>query len=432
MKRNTTQISAATAVFILCGISGVLVIVIGQLLDRFTAPSPALFDPVSKSFARVSVPAENLTQVMDKKPKLILYWTSWFGGKWAGRFTSDTMEGLHDMGCPEWQCEFTYDRARITEADAVLFRSLQFSVRPDFRRPSQRWIWTDVEAPTSGPAKRATTILRVHRLSSLVNWTMTYHLNSDVVANYGHFRSLHNSSLPLHPHLIESHQATLSQYLSAVAKGMTLEDIMGPSWRAFVDRPQVVAWMSSHCGTVSKREDYVQELSKYVPVDRYGRCGKRCGGRCWVDILSRNYSFYMGMENSLCDEYVTEKLYLPLVYNLVPVVWGASNYSQLMPPNSYIDARDYHPKELAELLQRLSADPVAYGKYHVWRGFWEARVGGTFCELCHRLHTDQEEKHYADLNLWRAQNNKCQIVPRNMFAPEVNAWRSFIRSNYSD
>lgn len=30
----------------------------------------------------------------------------------------------------------------------------------------------------------------------------------------------------------------------------------------------------------------------------------------------------MAMENSLCDEYATEKLYLALVYRMVPVVWG--------------------------------------------------------------------------------------------------------------
>ncbi|XP_047502445.1 alpha-(1,3)-fucosyltransferase C-like [Penaeus chinensis] len=165
---------------------------------------------------------------------------------------------------------------------------------------------------------------------------------------------------------------------------------------------------------------------------RYGRCGRqRCDGRCWVDLLSRNYSFYMALENSWCDDYVTEKLYLPLANFLVPVVWGASNYSKILPPNSYIDARDYHPKELAELLIQLRADPVALGRYHVWRGFWSVRVGGTFCELCHRLHTDDEAQRHADIPAWRGRNGRCQVVPKNMFAPGVNAWRRFIKSNYS-
>lgn len=41
-----------------------------------------------------------------------------------------------------------------------------------------------------------------------------------------------------------------------------------------------------------------------------------------MDILSRNYTFYMALENSWCDEYVTEKLYMPLANFLIPVVWG--------------------------------------------------------------------------------------------------------------
>lgn len=54
---------------------------------------------------------------------------------------------------------------------------------------------------------------------------------------------------------------------------------------------------------------------------------RRCGNRrirdtCWGSVLSGNYSFYMAMENSFCRDYATEKLYLALVYNMVPVVWG--------------------------------------------------------------------------------------------------------------
>lgn len=44
------------------------------------------------------------------------------------------------------------------------------------------------------------------------------------------------------------------------------------------------------------------------------------------------------------------------------LITGA-NYSRFLPPNSYIDARKYHPKELAALLLKLTQDPVAYGKY---------------------------------------------------------------------
>lgn len=72
----------------------------------------------------------------------------------------------------------------------------------------------------------------------------------------------------MRPNLIENHPRALAQYRDAMAKGTTLEDVMGPSWKSFVERPRLVAWMSSHCSTVSKREEYVSELARFIPVDK--------------------------------------------------------------------------------------------------------------------------------------------------------------------
>lgn len=82
----------------------------------------------------------------------------------------------------------------------------------------------------------------------------------------------------------------------------------------------------THAHTREYRKSFCCKL--LFCITRYGSCGQRCDRRsprkplCWVDVLSRNYSFYLAMENNVCNEYVTEKLYNPLVYNLVPVVWG--------------------------------------------------------------------------------------------------------------
>ena len=36
-------------------------------------------------------------------------------------------------------------------------------------------------------------------------------------------------------------------------------------------KTKLVALVSSHCKTVSKREDYVSELQKHLPVDVFGK-----------------------------------------------------------------------------------------------------------------------------------------------------------------
>ncbi|XP_064077672.1 alpha-(1,3)-fucosyltransferase 11-like [Macrobrachium nipponense] len=112
----------------------------------------------------------------------------------------------------------------------------------------------------------------------------------------------------------------------------TLEDMMGQGWKDFVDRPKAVFWMSSNCQTPSRREEYVDELSKYIQVDKFGKCGDgefTCGNpyeafeeTCWNTIFKKQYLFALAFENSLCNHYLSEKPYNPLIYGLVPIVWG--------------------------------------------------------------------------------------------------------------
>lgn len=54
---------------------------------------------------------------------------------------------------------------------------------------------------------------------------------------------------------------------------------------------------------------------------------------------------------------MTEKLYNLLYYPIVPVVLGAAEYPLLMPPHSYINARDYSPAQLAQKLLHLAHHP---------------------------------------------------------------------------
>ncbi|KAK8739627.1 hypothetical protein OTU49_003435 [Cherax quadricarinatus] len=374
--------------------------------------------------------------------KTILFWGTWFGSPWNGGFGPTNATGLKLEGCPRWKCNFTYDHSYASIADAIVFTAGVFNPQnfPKAPRPQfQRWVWVDVEAPTEPDGLRTANNVRVHHTSPLINWTMTYHSESDIIAFHGYFLSIGATVRPLRPNLMSEHADAMRRYVEALERGDTLEKVMGPSWRSFVKRPKVVAWMSGHCPTNSKREAYVAELSKYITVDKYGGCGdKPCYTRhpisdlCWKNVLMGNYSFYMSLENNLCDEYITEKLYNPLLHNLVPIVYGGSDYDRFLPPLSYINARHYHPRELARLLTRLHQDPVAYGRYHVWRGYFQAKILGSMCELCSRLHTDTTTSYHTDVPKWRMTSGRCKAVPYNMFNSTVGkgAWRTIISTNY--
>ena len=61
-------------------------------------------------------------------------------------------------------------------------------------------------------------------------------------------------------------------------------------------------------------------------VTIYGSCGepiscRSSNDRCTQDIYSQ-FKFYLSFENSVCQDYVTEKLFNPLNKDIVPIVMG--------------------------------------------------------------------------------------------------------------
>ena len=114
-----------------------------------------------------------------------------------------------------------------------------------FRRSlEQRYIYFLLESPAHDH-------LDYTRFSGFFNWTMTYRRDSDVFAPYGNFRQLSKPTSVAH--IVEKMRA--------------------------LPKSKLVAWVVSNCVTASKREEYVNELKKHVPVDVFGKCGtKNCPG----------------------------------------------------------------------------------------------------------------------------------------------------------
>ena len=84
--------------------------------------------------------------------------------------------------------------------------------------------------------------------------------------------------------------------------------------------------MISNCWYNSRRLDYINEMKKHMSVDVFGKCGdKECVEPTSIDCkrtLSKEYKFYLAFENSLCNDYITEKIFTTLSMDIVPVVLG--------------------------------------------------------------------------------------------------------------
>jgi len=75
-----------------------------------------------------------------------------------------------------------------------------------------------------------------------------------------------------------------------------------------------VAWFVSNCGAKNNRLEFAHQLQKHIDVDIYGGCGtKNCprhsGDHC-LEVLAKEYKFYLAFENSNCRDYITEKFYV--------------------------------------------------------------------------------------------------------------------------
>ncbi|VDI73144.1 Hypothetical predicted protein [Mytilus galloprovincialis] len=81
----------------------------------------------------------------------------------------------------------------------------------------------------------------------------------------------------------------------------------------FKNKSKSVAWVASNCKAVSNRYKYIKKMMQSIQIDIYGKCGKTCSSswnsdKCFKD-LSKEYKFYLAFENSICNDYVSEKVF---------------------------------------------------------------------------------------------------------------------------
>ncbi len=186
-----------------------------------------------------------------------------------------------------WQCETSDNRTDVQDYDAVVFhlRSWTRHDLPKRRSSHQRYVGWIMESPAWQEY-----MLDHSTMANYFNWTMTYRWDSDIVRPYGYIKPIGN--VPLHPS-----ENQMERNLSEVnyADGKT----------------KMVTWFVSNCNSKSNRNEMVKELQKHINVDVYGDCGtmtcsRKIEGDC-REMAAKNYKFYLSLENSLCQDYVTEK-----------------------------------------------------------------------------------------------------------------------------
>ncbi|CAG4954951.1 unnamed protein product [Colias eurytheme] len=327
-----------------------------------------------------------------------------------------------ERNCSWTNCYVTSDRNHLgdyTEFEAVAFNGPDLpdlrtrNDLPKRRSPRQKYVYVNIESAANYP-------ICTKSWDFYFNWTWTYRLDSDLVWKYFVIR---NSS----DHVIGPSASV------AWTREADTEDIDEALKEKLKSKKKAAAWFVSNCDTQSLREDVVKQIREYtrafnLVVDIYGECGElscpKPTMRECLKILEKNYYFYFAFENSLSDDYVTEKVLHALNHNTVPVVYGGADYKRFLPPGSYLDARELGPRRLVEIMHNVIRSPDAYHSFFRWKQLYrfeqsDARAATDVrCELCAALNGAGERRHgaYSRFQQWWTPHTSC----RNVFVVKIH------------
>ncbi|CAF1082698.1 unnamed protein product [Brachionus calyciflorus] len=318
--------------------------------------------------------------------KTILMWNK-FRGLPLKKYSFGVTEPFKNMNCPVTNCELTQDRSKLNQSDLVLFHLRnKIDFFPTRAFSNQRFVHVIYESP-----------IHCHlceKYENVFNLSSSYRLDSDFTSIYWTDSGLFWS---------ENHTFN--------------------SNKNFLDNKNGFgAALVSNCE--SFRLNFLKELKKYIPLDIFGNCGLKCPtNQDCRSYISNNYKFFFLFENSFCHDYVTEKFFDTLKFDIIPVVLGMGNYSYYVPKSSFINAIDFKsPKDLAIYLLKLSNNSNEYNKYFQWKKYLRTDdqivKAGYLCEMCIKLHLEEKEKTIRKKELRNLK--KMFGLYENCLAPKFN------------
>jgi hypothetical protein len=234
---------------------------------------------------------------------------------------------------------FSDDRSKLKDADAVIFHIPDFTYRrfgdtPKYR--GQLWVAWSMESDINYELQADPVFLRHFDLS------IGYKRSADLWAGYM-------------PPLEEWQRAKRAPL-------------------AMLRKAAIAVMFQSAAENQSGRIELAKTLMKHMHIDSYGKVLHNCdleqpdrGAATKKEIIGRYY-FCLAFENSISTDYVTEKLFEPLMAGTVPVYLGAPNAQEFAPHHSFIRADEYGgAKGLADYLHHLREHPDEYQAYLAWR-----------------------------------------------------------------
>ncbi|PVD39373.1 hypothetical protein C0Q70_02003 [Pomacea canaliculata] len=295
---------------------------------------------------------------------------------------------------------------------------LKISDLPLPRQPHHEWAVLHEESPKNN------ILFSFQDMLVLFNHTCTFRRESDYAITTQHLKS--------QKWLLDTKYMKSTHDKNAFQKTLGLAPII---------------FTHSDCDPPSDRDHFVQLLMKHIPVDSYGKCLnnrrlpeslqdpiKGMEHNEFFELVSK-YKFSLAMENAVCKDYITEKLWRPLVVGSVPVIFGSPDVKDMLPSDhSGVVITDFATVEnLAKFLHYLNNNDSAYEEYLNWkltgitnpilkdilsRREWSSDQEGSMdfvtnfeCFICKRLHENRRRMQKGLLPLKHVANESHYGCP---------------------
>lgn len=268
---------------------------------------------------------------------------------WTPEFPSHEIE----LSCPNYTyCNVLSDKnkARHSEIDAYLFYGSGMNLKNlPMPRNVDKHIWGlfHEESPRNVPELMHPPFLQ------LFNYSATFSRHSDVPLTLQYLKTIED--------------ITSNEYFISTKEKNSLLSSIAP-----------ILFLQSDCDTATERELYVEELMKHIAVDSYGTClnNRELPHQFQEDYLNKlddsdflkfiaRYKFVIAIENGVCEDYITEKLWRALKVGTVPIYFGSPSVTDWLPNNkSVILLTEYPtPTLMASHVRNLLASDRKYEEY---------------------------------------------------------------------
>ncbi|QTE39769.1 glycosyltransferase family 10 [Mucilaginibacter gossypii] len=264
--------------------------------------------------------------MQEKKEKILMFNKTW-DMKDEGDFTIPIVDGF----------ELTTEQRFMDEAIAVIFHMPTLSLADiqlirHKKKAGQFWVFWSMECEAHYSWQSEPEILGLFDIKA------TYKFDSDIVV----------------PYLYPNYQELLR--------------------RASIPKTGFINAFISSSFDLSGRYKYLKELMNYVAVDSYGKTLKNktipqdSGENSKLELIA-GYKFSLAFENARAHDYVTEKLYQPLIAGSVPVYLGASNVEDFAPGEKcFINVDKFATvKAAADYLLELANNEEEYNRFLKWK-----------------------------------------------------------------